>query len=177
MPDSLSIFFVWRVAMDRETLWPFQRNVKTRGLGQPVAFPVRSTPLARVFFPLCPASHNSAKLFMRTTDHWRILNGQLESWSHCMPLATNWKTGERYGWNTLLPKEKLLTLNSTKSWTSTAYCKKTQNIQSLAILSGLLKSTKIRRLAQGWTSERVSSRHHVRIPVEVAIADLFHFDA
>ena len=34
-----------------------------------------------------------------------------------------------------------------------------------------------RRLAQGRTSERVSSRYHVRIPVEVAIADLFHFDA
>ena len=33
------------------------------------------------------------------------------------------------------------------------------------------------RLAQRRTSERVNSRHHVRVPVEVAIADLFHFGA
>ena len=33
------------------------------------------------------------------------------------------------------------------------------------------------RLAQGQTSERVSSRNHVQVPVEVAIAGLFHFEA
>ena len=35
----------------------------------------------------------------------------------------------------------------------------------------------VRRLAQGQTSEHVSSRHHVWSPVKVAIADLFHFEA